>query len=113
MKLPPTTTVADEKITRYLLVPQERGDKSRFLGLAGYTMEKAERLRQDLIEQILPLEARPLEANQFGQYFEIIGKLNGPNGRTLLVRTIWMTEHLSRKTKFITLIPAPRNNDED
>jgi hypothetical protein len=29
----------------------------------------------------------------------------GPSGRTLRVRTIWMTEYLSGATKFITLIP--------
>jgi len=34
--------------------------------------------------------------------------LTGPNGVALAVRTIWMTEHLSGVTKFVTLIPDKR-----
>jgi len=36
---------------------------------------------------------------------EIRGVLRGPNGVALPVRTIWMREHLSRSTRFITLLP--------
>jgi len=36
-----------------------------------------------------------LESNKFGQYYENHGMFTGPNGVTLAVRTIWMTEHLS------------------
>ena len=41
-----------------------------------------------------------------GRYFEIVGVLVGPNGVALRVKTVWMTEHLSDVTKFITLIPV-------
>ena len=50
-------------------------------------------------------DATPIDSNQFGVYFEIVGILRGPVGIGLRVRTIWMTEHLSGVTKFITLIP--------
>jgi len=50
----------------------------------------------------------PLEAGKFGQYYEIRGTLSHPKGVTLAVRTIWMTEHLSGITKFVTLIPDKR-----
>ncbi|TAJ26049.1 MAG: hypothetical protein EPO64_07005 [Nitrospirae bacterium] len=105
MKLPTDTVIATDKLTRYLLVPQARGDKSAFLAGAGYTMENADQLLRDLRAQILPLEAVVLESNKFGQYCEIRGRLTGPNGVALAVRTIWMTEHLSGVTKFVTLIP--------
>lgn len=105
MKLPTDSRIARSKLTDYLLVSQARGDKSAFLVQAGYTLVNADRLLQDLRLQILPLEAKPLESNQFGQYHEIRGTLTGPNGVTLAVRTIWMTEHLSGITKFVTLIP--------
>ena len=62
----------------------------------------------DLHTQILPLDAAPLESAKFGQYYEIRGTLNGPNGVTRAVRTIWITEHLSGITKFVTLIPDKR-----
>jgi hypothetical protein len=108
VKLPPESTIAIEKATRYLLVSQARGDKSKFLAQAAYTLENPDRLLLDLREQILPLDAVALESGKFGDYYEISGLLRGPNGRDLRVRTIWMTDHLSGKTKFITLLPDKR-----
>jgi hypothetical protein len=108
MRLPAETVISEDKLVRYLLVPQLRGDKSSFLRKGGYELSNAAHLLRDLRNQILPLDAIPLERNQFGQYYEIRGALKGPNGTMLSVRTIWMTEHLSGATKFITLIPDNR-----
>ena len=107
MKLPANTIIVREKVTRYLLVPQARGDKSGFLERAGYTLENADQLLRDLHLQ-LPLDAMPTKTNKFGQYYEIRGSLTGPNGVTLAVRTVWMTEHLSGVTKFVPLLPDKR-----
>jgi len=105
MKLPPDCLISAEKITRYLLVPLARGDKSAFLARAGYTQEDPLQLLHDLRTQILPLDAVAAGENKFGRYFEARGLLRGPNGVPLRVRTIWITEHLSGSTKFVTLIP--------
>ncbi len=108
MKLPADAIIAEDKLVRYLLLPQVRGDKSAFLSQAGYTLGNADLLLRDLRTQILPANAVPLESNKFGQYYEIRGMLTGPNGVALAVRTIWMTEYLSGITKFVTLIPDKR-----
>jgi hypothetical protein len=108
MKLPADTIIAPDKVTLYLLIPQARGDKSGFLERAGYTMENAGQLLNDLRTQLLPLDATPGKANAFGQYYETCGRLTGPNGIALAVRAIWMTEHLSGATKFVTLLPDKR-----
>jgi hypothetical protein len=108
MKLPPDSQISEDKIARYLLVPLARGDKSAFLSRAGYTQENPQQLLYDLRTQILPLEAVPAGENEFGRYFEARGLLRGPNGVALRVRAIWMTEHLSGSTKFVTLIPDKR-----
>ena len=92
MKLPAETVISEDKPVCYLLVPQLRGDKSSFLRQAGYELGNAADLMHDLRSQILPLDAMPLESNQFGQYYEIRGPLRGPNGIILSVRTIWMTD---------------------
>jgi hypothetical protein len=105
MQLPPDSLIAAEKITRYLLVPLARGDKSAYLSRAGYTQENPRQLLDDLRAQILPLDAVEAGESKFGRYFEVCGLLRGPNGIALMVRTIWMTEHLSGTTKFVTLIP--------
>lgn len=108
MQLPPDSHIAPSKITDYLLVWQPRGDKSRFLALAGYDATRSDQLARDIRMQVLPCDAVPAETTEHGQYYEISCPLTGPNGRTLDIRTIWMTEHLSGMTKFITLIPARR-----
>ena len=74
MKLPADTTIAKDKLTRYLLLSQARGDKSAFLARAGYTLENADQLLRDLRTQILPLDAVALESNKFGQYYETGGR---------------------------------------
>ena len=66
MKLPADTIIVKDKLTRYLLLPQARGDKSAFLSRLGYKLENADQLLRDLRTQILPLEGVALEANKFG-----------------------------------------------
>ncbi len=105
MKLPADAIIAAEKLTRYLLVRQPRGDKSEFLSRAGYTLENSDRLLHDLRTQVLSLDAALLHSTEFGEFYEIRGVLTGQNGVALSVRSIWMREKLSGSTKFITLIP--------
>lgn len=106
MRLPLDSYIAPEKLTDYLLTPLVRGDKSAYLALAGYTADHADALQRDLREQVLTEEATQIESNVYGRLYEIRTLLTGPNSRRLRVRTIWMTEHLSGRTKFITLIPV-------
>ena len=105
MKLPADATIVREKLTRYLLVRQARGDKSVFLARGGYSLENADQLLNDLRDQLLRLHATPLHSTRFGEFYEIRGTLTGPNGIALKIRSIWMGEKLSGTTKFITLIP--------
>lgn len=48
MKLPADAEIAPEKLSRYLLVRQARGDKSAFLSRAGYAAANSEQLLSDL-----------------------------------------------------------------
>lgn len=105
MKLPTTTIIAPAKIQNYLLKWLPEDDKSQFLAQAGYKISNAAQLELDLREQILSLEANFIERDRFGLRYEIRGQLTGPNGKSLAVVTIWMTEHETGQTKFITLFP--------
>ena len=105
MRLPADFVVAREKLTQYLLIPQARADKSRFLAKAGFRFENSIQLADALRMLAASAEAEPLQRNQFGQYFAVRGQLTGPNGSLLPVKTIWMTEAETSVTKFITLIP--------
>jgi hypothetical protein len=95
-------------LTQYFLTIRKRNDKSRWLVKAGYTVENWQELENDLRVYILSTEATPIESTKYGQMDEIRGNLVGPNGKTLQVCTIWMTETATGITKFITMYPDKR-----
>ncbi len=105
MKLPSNTLIAHEKLKRYFLVLRKRNDKSQWMSQAGYNLENWHTLEKDLRSQLLSLDATPTENTKYGQMYEIRGNLTGPNGKTLRVYTIWMTESATGVTKLITLYP--------
>jgi len=108
MKLPKNTHIASEKLTQYLLIPRKRNDKSLWLSQAGYTIDNWPILLADLKNLILSSDAIPVEKTKFGQMYEISGKLCGPNGKTISVLTVWMTDSETGNTKFITMYPDKR-----
>jgi len=105
VKLPADAVIALEKLTKYLLVRQARGDKSAFLAQAGYTAANPGQLLHDLRRQVLSKDATLISRTKFGELYEMRAVLTGPNRTALPVRSIWMKEHLSGITKFITLVP--------
>jgi hypothetical protein len=108
MNLPSDSVIARDKVFRYLLVFRAKGDKSKLLARAGYDLSNGDRLIEDLRTQVLPLDATPTERSEYGQFYEIRAPLTGPSGHTIHIVAIWMTEHLSGVTKFITLIRDKR-----
>ena len=63
------------------------------------------KLKRDIRVQLLPREAVLIQVNEYGDVYEINGELNGPNGIALYVKSIWMNEYETKKTKFITMYP--------
>ncbi len=105
MQLPRDAIIAPEKLTDYLLRGRDDHDKSGFLAVAGYIHMHAAHLEADIRAQLLPIPAIPAGQNPYGEKFIIRGNLNGPNGRTLRVLSVWMLEKATGLTKFITLYP--------
>ena len=105
MKLPANTIIASSKLNEYLLRHRDEDDKSGFLALAGYTLQNADRLMNDIRSQLLPLDAEFFDQTDYGPKYRIRGTLTGPNGRVLRVASIWMKEDATSETKFVTLFP--------
>jgi len=105
MKLPSTVIISSDKIRLYLLSPRKRNDKSKWLANAGYKLENWKQFERDIRLQILTLEASMTEETKYGKMYEIKGKLTGPNGKTLHIRSIWMNEKETKLFKFITIFP--------
>ena len=104
MKLPRDSEIARVKVTHYLLKLRDEDDKSQFLALGGYTLAHADKLLENL-RGLLAGEAEFVQSTEYGDKYRIHGTLTGPNGRTLRVASIWMTEEATGRTKFVTLYP--------
>ncbi|MFI5264655.1 MAG: DUF6883 domain-containing protein, partial [Candidatus Kapaibacterium sp.] len=94
----------EEKIRDYLLKPQAVDDKSGYFMQAGYTREEYWELLRDIKEQLLPSEGEYQKTNRFGDYYIVTGYLEGPNGRRLGVRSIWLHDRNNR-IRLATLFP--------
>jgi hypothetical protein len=74
----------------------------------GYSQSAFGRLELDLREQILSLEAQPGRSSPYGQKYEILGPLTGPNGSSAWIRTIWIIRTGESVPRLVTLIPAEK-----
>jgi hypothetical protein len=105
VKLPDKTVIPRDKLLRYLLLPREENDKSKFLASAGYTLANWEVLERELHQLSRTCEVSNLETSPFGIMYEVRGTLTGPNARTLDVVTIWIKLEATSETRFVTLFP--------
>lgn len=103
MLLSQDAIIAEEKLTRYLLVLLPKDDKSQFLAQAGYTLNNWQQLEQDLRTQVLTQPAESVKTTRYGQKYFIRARLLGSNGIGLSVLTVWMVEN--GITRFVTLVP--------
>jgi len=105
MKLSKEVVVTRDKLLRYLLLPREENDKSKFLASAGYTLANWEVLLEDLRQLTQKYEVSGSESTPFGIKHEVRGTLIGPNGRTLALVTVWIKLEVTGETRFVTLFP--------
>ena len=106
MKLPMDVVIAEEKLTRYLLVKRPRNDKSGYLATAGYDLSNWKVLEADIRELARTGEAEPAGTNPFGEFLVVRGELRGPNNAILKVTTVWIRLAETGQTRFVTLVPG-------
>lgn len=82
--------------------------KAEYLDRLGYSQDTFLQLEADLREQVLSRNAQPVRASLYGQNYEILGPLTGPNGSTGWVRTIWIILTGETAPRLVTLIPAEK-----
>jgi len=105
MNIPSDAIIPDDKITRYLLVPKARNDKSKFLAMAGFTQENPESSRTAIRLLADSIEASYNRSNEYGTFYQVSGELIGANGINLSVVTIWLQRQIDGKFQFVTLKP--------
>ncbi len=109
MKLPnrERAIVAREKLTDYLLNTKHRrgGSKAQLLRQFGYSAENWKRLASDIRTYHLEAEIDRVRHTPYGVRYEIVAELLTPQGRGLLMRTIWQIDVGNDAPRLITMIP--------
>ena len=102
--------ITPEKLRDYLLSPThpDGHGKAEYLARLGYSQAQWSRLEADLREQHSSREAGPSRPSAYGQKYEILGPLTGPNGASGWVRTIWIILTGEKQARLVTLIPEER-----
>jgi len=106
MKIPADAIIPEEKITRYLLLPKLRNDKSKYLAQAGFTQINPEALREALWLLVQTFEALPEKSTEYGTVYTVEGVLIGTNGTYLPVVTVWLHRTVDDLFQFVTLKPS-------
>jgi hypothetical protein len=86
--------IEDTKLYNYLLNSSHPDGKSkaRFYELIGYTLDKGELLRAELLRLACSGSVVNETINKAGRKFVVIGSINAPNGKTYPLLTVWVVE---------------------
>ena len=71
----------------------------------GYTKEDWEMFIEDIKRFHLPLDAEPVEENRYGQKYAITGPVEGPNGKKMRLKSVWIILRGDEVPRFIAIYP--------
>lgn len=102
-------TLADAKITQYLLNPAHpRGAaKARFFAAFGFSLANWAELKRALLNHPRQNPATDRASSSQGEKFEVSCALVTPDGRNPCIVSIWLIEPPSPNLRFITAYPNP------
>jgi len=110
MRLPNAehATVAPEKITAYLLVPEhpDNRGKAAFFSRYGFTMDAWERLAAALLAHGRAYPITGTRQRPQGMLYEVVGEMAMPDGRIRRVLTAWFIPNGSDAPRFVTAYPG-------
>jgi hypothetical protein len=100
--------VNERKITDYLLseVHSTGKYKANFFINLGFNKNFPVALANELINIAINNKVKETSVNEFGAKYIVDGFLNAPNGKSYLIRTIWILENFNQKPYLITAYPA-------
>jgi hypothetical protein len=100
-------TIDPAKVRDYLLsVAHPVGRfKAVFFTALGYSTDRWELLRDDLLDLARTAVASAGQQGHYGQKFELDGILTGPSGRSATVRTVWIVRVDEQTPRLVTAFP--------
>lgn len=86
--------IEDAKLYKYLLNTEhpEGKSKARFYKLVGYTIDKGEQLRVDLLTLACSGSVTNELPNRVGRKYVVVGTVNAPNGKSYKILSVWAAE---------------------
>ena len=113
MKLPGVdrAVVDTAKIRDYLLSeshPVGRFKAAFFMRL-GYSVDDWETLAVDVRGHAINNEAVATHNNEYGQKYEVRGRIKGPAGNTALILAVWIVLDGDDFPRFVTAFPEARS----
>jgi len=101
------------KIKNYILSPAHPVGrfKAAFFQSMGYTQGNWQQLLDDIRQYHLTGEAEPVEKTGYGQKYIIKSATKGPNGKIVLLRSVWIVLSGEDTPRFITIYPEGGRNE--
>jgi len=100
--------VPDSKLSGYLLARDhiDGGPKARFFERFGFSPSEPDRLRLALLAHAVANEVSASRVTEFGQIYEVIGRLVTPDGRNPFVPVAWMIDDGDDRPRLVTVVPS-------
>ena len=109
MKLPNSdrAVIEPDKLINYLLNTSHKRGHTKALLLAkfGYQADNWQQLDSDIRKYHLNAEVDVVRQTMYGMRYEIRAPLQTPDGRTLIIKTIWQIDEGTDFPRLITLFP--------
>jgi len=96
--------IPERKLTHYALNPS--GDKNKayaFKSALGFDTDNANLLIRQIKAKVGKYPAKPKGHNGFGETYEVIIDITGPNGKTAKVLTGWIDDESNGEMRLVTL----------
>jgi hypothetical protein len=113
MRLPNASVahVERSKILEYLLNEDHRegGSKAHFFRQFGFRRGRWKQFAEALRNHALEHEVRHRAESNYGTRYVIEGALQTPDGRTPLIRTVWIVDDEATVPRLVTAYPIESN----
>ncbi|MCL1845651.1 MAG: hypothetical protein FWF77_07090 [Defluviitaleaceae bacterium] len=106
--------ISIEKFVDYALDPVKgKGKAYAFERALGYGLSNADKLIENIRQNLKNFEAREKGDNGYGFKYEVTMNLTGENGKVADVLTAWIVEHGSGETRLTSAYVINRRKQND
>ena len=106
-RLPPPYAVSEERVIRWLLQRRDHGDRSKWLGDAGFTLMTWNQLALGLMEIGATGELVGVDPTDWGPVYSVRGRLTAHGRQPLRVVTVWARTGRPLESRLLSAWPDP------